>query len=127
MTRLLPAVAIVALFPLGMWWLQRRRRASGSQPIRVTAKAALGRNTWIGIVEVEGKRLLVATAERGVNLLSELEPLPTVESAGLTGIEETIEVTEREDGPRKGLIRRLQDSTLRSAVTHQGPGLELDA
>ncbi len=133
MTRLIPALAAVVLLPLGVLWLQRRRRGAAPNAIRVTTRAALGRNIWMAVVEVEGRRLLVAAGEKGVNLLTELDPAvpePSLEAAGrdadpiLGGI---FMDSEDAEGPRKGLIRKLQDSTLRRAPTSRGPRFELDA
>jgi len=124
-TRLLPALAVVILLPLGFLWLQRRRQVSRVHPIRVATRTALARNTWLAIVEVEGRRLLVATGERGVNLIAELDPV-TEGSAALDealaahgGIEDGYG-----DGPRMGLVRRLQERTVRRAAI-QGPNLDL--
>jgi len=127
-TRLAPALAVVLLLPLGVWWLQRRRRGGHHQAIRMTARAALGRNTWIAIVEVEGRRLLVAAGERGVNLLTELDPPAAPEAAMdpdalIDGLMEQAE----NDGPRTGLISRLQERTLRKAPSPRGPQFEFDA
>jgi flagellar biogenesis protein FliO len=130
-TRLAPALAVVVLLPLGVLWLQRRRRGGNHQTIRMTSRAALGRNTWIAIVEVEGRRLLVATGEKGVNLLTELEPAPAVSEAAidpdalLEGL--TTATADNNDGPGTGLIRRLQERTLRKAPSPRGPQFELDA
>jgi flagellar biogenesis protein FliO len=127
-TRLAPALAAVLLLPLGAWWLQRRRRGANHQTIRMTARAALGRNTWIAIVEVEGRRLLVATGERGVNLLTELDP-PAVPEAAINpdALIDGLMTQAENDGPGTGLIRRLQERTLRKAPSPRGPQFEFDA
>jgi len=134
MSRLVPALALVALLPLAVWWLSKRRKTLTPNAIRISTRTALGRNNWIAVVEVEGRRFLVATGEKGTNMLSELEPAPPEpvaetaanldEADGFNGAFTDYEGTE---GPRKGLIRRLQDRTLRQAPASRGPQFEFDA
>ena len=120
--RLIPALAVVAALPLiAMWW-SRSRRGEPGQRIRVTAKAPLGKATWVAVVEVDGRRFLVGTAERGVGLLAELEATPLPEPVPATaGVDDFVET----DGPRRGLISRLREMTLRRASTDRGPHVDL--
>jgi hypothetical protein len=96
----------------------------------------MGKNNWIAVVEIEGRRFLIATGEKGASMLTELEPAPperVANEAEVTGLSEASGFdgifTESDDaeGPRKGFIRRLQDSTLRRAPTSRGPQFEFDA
>jgi flagellar biogenesis protein FliO len=134
LSRLLPALALVALLPLGVWWLQRRRKALTPDSIRVTTRTAMGKSNWIAVVEVEGRRFLIATGEKGASMLTELEPAPpepvATEATGLSEasrFDGILTDTDDAEGPRKGLIRRLQDSTLRRAPTSRGPQFEFDS
>ena len=134
MSRLVPALALVALLPIGVWWLSKRRRTLTPNAIHISTRTALGRNNWIAVVEVEGRRFLVATGEKGTNMLSELEPAPPVPAADqatnlgeASGFNSAFTDLESAEGPRKGLIRRLQDRTLRQAQASRGPQFEFDA
>ncbi len=119
----LPAMLLVVGAPLAIWWWMRRSRAGSTARLRVTDKAALGRNVWIAVAEVDGQRFLLGAGENGVGLLSELEPAPVVEPATATEEDHT-NATERVAEPRMGLIRRLQLMTLRTSAR---PPRSLDA
>lgn len=66
----LAALAVGALA-----WLAGRRPGTGpAPPLRVTARAALGRTATVALVEVDGRRFLVGAGERSLELLVELGP-----------------------------------------------------
>ncbi len=52
----------------------RRPGARAAPPLRVAARAALGRAATVALVEVDGRRFLVGAGERSLELLAELEP-----------------------------------------------------
>lgn len=113
--RLLPALAVVVVIPLGVLWWSRQRRGPARQWVRISAKTPLGKNNWVAVVEADQRRFLVGTGERGVGLIAELDELPQEpDDDRMDG--------DREDDadPRTGLIRRLQDKTLRRAGTSEG-------
>ena len=61
---LLPALAIVVGIPLGVWWWLRRGGKVGVTPgVRVTAKAGLGRNTFVAVVSADQRRCLVVARD----------------------------------------------------------------
>jgi len=67
---------IVVLIGAMYFVLTRGRRlklAGVSGPIRVLESKSLGGRERLVIVEVEGKRLLLSSSEKGTNLLSELD------------------------------------------------------
>ncbi|MCC5948834.1 MAG: flagellar biosynthetic protein FliO [Nitriliruptoraceae bacterium] len=66
---LLLLAALVAV-PL----LLRRHRASTPDGVRVVGRTALHKNAVVAIVAVGDRRLLVGAGERGVQLLTELDP-----------------------------------------------------
>ncbi len=53
--------------------LRRMRRAT-PDTVRVLARTALSRNTNVALIAVGGRRLLIGVGERGVQLLTELDP-----------------------------------------------------
>jgi flagellar biogenesis protein FliO len=114
LTDVLPGFAIVLTVPLVLWWYVRRQRGSMPNRLRITDKAALGKSTWVAVVEVDDKRFLVGAGESGVGLISELEALPeeAVQPATAPVAELPAQngITEQ---PRIGLIRRLQLMTVR--------------
>jgi flagellar biogenesis protein FliO len=110
---LLPALAIVVGIPLGVWWWLRRGGKVGVTPgVRITAKAGLGRNTFVAVVTADERRFLVGTGENGVNLLAELEPEEPTETA-------QIDLDTEANRPGMGLVRRLQRHGLASQAAAQ--------
>lgn len=121
MAQILPAFLLVIGAPLGIWWWLRRNRTGSTNRLRITDKAALGRNTWIAVAEVDGQRFLLGAGEHGVGMLSELEPAPAVETEeSSVSVGATTNATERNAEPRMGLIRRLQLMTLRTSARPPG-------
>ena len=119
--QILPAFLLVIGAPVAIWWWFRRNRTGSTNRLRITDKAALGRNTWIAVAEIDGQRFLLGAGEQGVGMLSELEPAPAVETEETsvpTGV--TANATERNAEPRMGLIRRLQLMTLRTSARPPG-------
>jgi len=114
LTDVLPGFAIVLTVPLVLWWYVRRQRGSMPNRLRITDKAALGKSTWVAVVEVDDKRFLVGAGESGVGLISELEALPEEAAqpatAPVADLPAQNGITEQ---PRIGLIRRLQLMTVR--------------
>lgn len=106
----LPGFAVVIAVPLVLWWYVRRTRAAGPNRLRITDKAALGKNTWVAVVEVDEQRFLVGAGESGVGLISELEALPEVAEDPVGDADPLNGITEQ---PRMGLVRRLQLMTVR--------------
>jgi flagellar biogenesis protein FliO len=101
--------------PLAIWWWFRRTRGTSTYRLRVTDKAALGRNTWIAVAEIDGQRFLLGAGEHGVGLLSELGPAPVVEQEAAQDVAAE-PATDRIAVPRMGLIERLQQMTLRTST-----------
>lgn len=117
----LPALALVAGAPLAIWWWSKRSRSSSTHRLRITDKAALGKNTWVAVIEVDDRRLLVGAGESGVNKLTELELLPATDD----GQEESSIAIGTTNGiieqPRNGFVRRLQQMTLRTSMPPERP------
>ena len=112
LTDLLPGFAVVITAPLVLWWYVRKTRGASPMRLKVSDKAALGKNTWVAVVEVDDKRFLVGAGESGVGLISELEALPEIveEAATDAAYDDQNGITEQ---PRIGLVRRLQLMTVR--------------
>jgi len=112
LTDVLPGFAVVITVPLVLWWYVRKQRGAMPNRLRITDKAALGKNTWVAVIEVDEQRFLVGAGDSGVGLISELEALPEAVLAPATNAGEVPSngLTEQ---PRTGLIRRLQLMTLR--------------
>jgi flagellar biogenesis protein FliO len=112
LTDILPGFGVVVAIPLVLWWYVRKSQSGRPNRLRITDKAALGKSTWVAVVEVDDQRFLVGAGESGVGLISELPALPEVvadpatdaDGSPLNGITEQ---------PRIGLIRRLQLMTVR--------------
>ena len=114
---LIPVMVLVVGAPLGIWWWFRRVRGTSATRLRVTDKAALGRNTWIAVVEVDGQRFLLGAGEHGVGMLSALEAAPVIEPVEAEEAEHTAtHAMDRITEPRMGLIHRLQQMTLRTSA-----------
>lgn len=117
-TSVVLALLLVVAAPLAIWWWIRRSRIGSAHRIRITDKAALGRNAWVAILEVDDKRLLVGAGEHGVALVSELDPLPPSEAE--TSLIDPHDTRRprigRDQRPGMGLYRRLQQMTLRTSA-----------
>jgi flagellar biogenesis protein FliO len=98
----LPGFALVVAVPLVLWWYVRKQRGSSPNRLRITDKAALGKNTWVAVIEVDEQRFLVSELEALPE--AALAPATDADAAQLNGITEQ---------PRNGLIRRLQLMTVR--------------
>jgi flagellar biogenesis protein FliO len=112
LTDVVPGFAVVITVPLVLWWYVRKQRGAMPNRLRITDKAALGKNTWVAVIEVDEQRFLIGAGDSGVGLISELEALPDAVVAPATNSGEVPSngLTEQ---PRTGLIRRLQLMTLR--------------
>ncbi len=116
LTDLLPGFAVVITAPLVLWWYVRKQRGATPNRLKISDKAALGKSTWVAVVEVDDKRFLVGAGESGVGLISELEALPEpVEEAIEEPATEAALATQNgiTEPPRIGLVRRLQLMTVR--------------
>ena len=114
LTEVIPALILVFGAPVAIWWYVRKMRSGTPGRLRISDKAALGKNVWMAVVEVDDKRFLVGAGESGVGLISELDALPEVAHEGAEEPAEELEamngITEQ---PRIGLVRRLQLMTVR--------------
>jgi len=74
----LAARAGLAAVVIAVGWRLVRGRADPVPPaaVRVAASVPLGRSGELAVVEVEGRRFLVAAGERPLSLLAELGPAP---------------------------------------------------
>ena len=122
LTDVLPGLVIVLGAPVAIWWYMRRTRGTSPGRLRISDKAALGKNVFVAVVEVDDKRYLVGAGESGVGLISELEALAEVaeEPADEPAQEPAAELAGNTNGiteqPRIGLVRRLQLLTVRSSA-----------
>lgn len=128
LTSILPALMLVVGAPVLLWWWTRRNRMGTAHRLRISDKAALGRNTWVAVLEVDDKRLLVGAGESGVVLVSELDPLPPAENdPSAFGATDPLRPGNGPDQrPWMGLYRRLQQMTLRTSA-HTTPPRPFDA
>lgn len=112
LTDVLPGFALVVAVPLVLWWYVHKTRGTTPNRLRISDKAALGKNVWVAVVEVDDHRFLVGAGESGVGLISELEALPeVVEEPATDAVPDDLNgITEQ---PRIGLVRRLQLMTVR--------------
>ena len=118
-TSVVLGLLLVVGAPLAIWWWMRRSRVGSAHRIRITDKAALGRNAWVAILEVDDKRLLVGAGEHGVALVSELDALPPPSDAEASLIDPHDSRRPgigRDQRPGMGLYRRLQQMTLRTSA-----------
>lgn len=123
LTRVVPALLLVIGAPLALLWWNRSGKGGQTRALRITDRAGFGKNAWVAIVEVDAKRFLVGAGEQGVNLISQLEPAVGLEaitessSLGATLEPRSVPVTnEMNEGPRNGLVRRLQLMTVRTST-----------
>ncbi len=111
-TDILPGFAVVVAIPVVLWWYVRRSQKGRPNRLRITDKTALGKSTWIAVVEVDDQRFLVGAGESGVGLISELPALPEVVADPATDPADS-PMNGMTEQPRIGLIRRLQLMTVR--------------
>ena len=121
--RVLPAFLIVIGVPLGVFWWSRRVNAGPGQPLRVVAKATLGRNASVAVVNVGDHHYLVGASEHSVNLISELDDYETNNGTQVpaTTAGALVPPSNTTEQPRMGFIRRIQQRTLRTPAPTQRP------
>lgn len=77
-------VALSLACVLGLLWYLNRRLSGGAkgavlrrrpQAMSVVGRQSLGGKNGLAVVDVDGRRLLLGVGERGVSLLTELEPV----------------------------------------------------
>lgn len=77
-------VALSLACVLGLLWYLNRKLSGGGkgtglrrrpQAMTVVGRQSLGGKNGLAVVEVDGRRLLLGVGERGVSLLTELEPV----------------------------------------------------
>ncbi len=76
----LTLIALIALFAVTIWFIKRLIRAklekgSGTQMIEILEKKMISPKTMLYIIEVEGKRILLAESHLEVRSLSEIANL----------------------------------------------------
>jgi flagellar biogenesis protein FliO len=115
LTEVLPALVIVFGSPIAIWWYLRRSRKGSVGRLHISDRAALGKNVWMAVVEVDDKRFLVGAGESGVGLISELDALPEIaQEPADEPVDEPVNSTNGiTEQPRIGLVRRLQLMTVR--------------
>jgi len=127
-----PALLVVLAIPLAAWGWSRRNRPQPHRRLRITDKAGLAKGSWVAVVEVDGRRLLIGAAEHGVTLIAELGTAPVTELDTIAddghrnrGRPDRVQPSHRSfaprtnginERPRIGLLRRMQLMTLRSPV-----------
>ncbi|GBE23877.1 MAG TPA: hypothetical protein ENG98_01020 [Actinobacteria bacterium] len=123
LTRVLPALLLVIGAPAALLWWNRSGKSKQTRTLRITDRAGFGKSAWVAIVEVDAQRFLVGAGEQGVNLISLLEPVAVLESRAESSSVETALVprpapvtNETNEGPRNGLVRRLQLMTVRTST-----------
>mgnify|MGYP006294641657 CR=1 FL=1 len=90
--RVLAALALVSGLTVGLGWLARaRHRRGGGTNLRVEERLTLSRNAQLLVVRAGERKLLVGSSEKGVQLVTELEPgeapEPVAEEAGAKRVE----------------------------------------
>ena len=127
--RVLVALAVVVAL---VWYLARRIEGRGADrsreaEVRVIDRQGLGRRSGVAVVAAGNRRLLVGFAEQGVQLLTELAPVPTQPKAAApapTAATRPVVPTQRTgDSPLAGSVlspqtwqatlRAMQDRTVR--------------
>lgn len=130
---------LLAAFVAVPFALRRVRRAT-PDTVHVLARTALSRTTNVALIAVGGRRLLIGVSERGVQLLTELDPSDVPDTnldqhaqtlLGVDGMDaaDTSRVAHPSEpladgrarrrgpltaGPRIGLVDRLRSMTVRS-------------
>jgi flagellar biogenesis protein FliO len=90
--RVLAALALVSGLTVGLGWLARaRHRRAGGANLRVEERLTISRNAQLLVVRAGERKLLVGASEKGVQLVTELEPgeapEPVAEEAGANRVE----------------------------------------
>jgi flagellar protein FliO/FliZ len=68
------ALAVAALGAAALWVRRSPARLAAGAALAVVARAPLGRDAGLAIVEADGRRLLVGHGDGGVRLVAELGP-----------------------------------------------------
>lgn len=110
--RLLPALAVIVAAPLAIWWWSRRHQTSTSRPVRVVARAGLGKASSVAVIAVGTRFFLIGAAEQSVTLLTEIDDDPIAGSPA-----DDTDATR----PRIGPIDRLREMTVRTSMPDRGP------
>jgi flagellar protein FliO/FliZ len=71
-----PVLVLAAAGAAASWALRRRRDLPAEPPVRVEARAPLGREAGVALVRAGGERILVGYGRDGVRRLARL-PAPT--------------------------------------------------
>lgn len=83
-----------------LWYLSKRLSGGGKggmlrrrpQPMTVVGRQSLGGKNGLAVVDVDGRRLLLGVGDRGVSLLTELEPEPVAETVAEAPVVERVEL-----------------------------------
>lgn len=146
--QLVPSLAAIlgALFLVKRFAAKGRLGGAGTD-LKVISRTGLTRNATVAVVEVAGRRFLVGATDQRVELLSEIDTDATPGEAALAAVPTPLVATGTDgtaaasfadvlnlraatdaastsadtNGPRIGLVERLQQMTLRSPARAQTP------
>lgn len=128
---LVPSLLLIGVLLLVRRGVTRGRIGGGGQELRVSSRTGLARGASVAVVEIDDRRFLVGASEHGVGLISELDPVTTAPDGAareivlpgsdstrttVSGPQDGWADTHQDDGPRSGLVHRLQQMTVRTHV-----------
>jgi flagellar biogenesis protein FliO len=72
---ILSLVGVFGLLFLFLWLLRKVKGTTTlrGQSLRVLERMAIGRDAWIAVISVDGKRMLIGTTQNGMTKLCDLE------------------------------------------------------
>jgi flagellar biogenesis protein FliO len=74
--RVVAALALVSALTVGLGWLARARHRRGAgASLRVEERLTISRTAQLLVVRAGGRKLLVGASDKGVQLVTELDPV----------------------------------------------------
>lgn len=133
---LVPSLLLIGVLLLVRRGVSRGRvGGGGGQQLRVSGRTGVARGANVAVVEIDQRRFLIGASEHGVGLISELgaaattpdgeasreivlpaESTSTTAHTTVSGPQDGWADTSSDDGPRSGLVHRLQQMTVRTHV-----------
>jgi flagellar biogenesis protein FliO len=126
LARIIPTLAlIVGALLLVRRWAQRGGALGANDGVKVLSRTGLTRGSVLAIVEVAGHRYLLGASDQGVRLLTELDDDAMLSTPAPPAPPRAMDRRAIAQGPRMGLVNRLQQMTVRSHPSRPSDVIDL--